>query len=173
MKKNIIFSLATILFIGISVSILSGQSKRSKSRSSISHSINDNNESYVKTDENGTIKIERKNGKITRLNINGEEIAKSDFPNHEDLVEEIIGNIPTPPAPPAPCNAPTPPAPPSWSSIAQDFDDIDANIDEKDFEDMIDAQMESRKAHLQEMYEEKSRVINEAIEMAQQRKKNN
>lgn len=173
MKKRIIFSIATILFVGISVSILSGQSKRSKSRTSISHSKDDNNENYVKTDENGTVKIERKNSKITRLNINGNEIEASDFPKYEQMVEDIIDDIPMPPTPPSPPCAPAPPAPPSWGSIEQDFDDINEASSEEDFEATLDAQMENRKAHLQAMYEEKSRAINEAIELAQQRKKNN
>jgi hypothetical protein len=49
-------------------------------------------------------------GKIIELKVNGKMIPEEEFENYEDLVDEMITNIPPPPVPPAP---PTPPTPPS------------------------------------------------------------
>ena len=62
------------------------------------------------------VELFMKNGEITNLIVNGEEIPKDRFGEFEDLVSQLreeVENIPEPPAPPAP---PTPPAPPGFRS---------------------------------------------------------
>ena len=54
-------------------------------------------------------------GEIVELKINGEPIPEDEFENYEDLIDEIIVDIPEPPEPPIapePPVAPVPPVPP-------------------------------------------------------------
>lgn len=53
-------------------------------------------------------------GELSYLKIDGKEIPAAEFKNYENLVEEVIENIPPPPPPPpAPMAPPAPPAPPA------------------------------------------------------------
>lgn len=68
----------------------------------------------IRTEHKGKdVELKTKNGKITNLIIDGKKIPKSEYPKHEDLVVEIIENIPSPPAPPAPTDFPPPPPAPA------------------------------------------------------------
>lgn len=68
----------------------------------------------IRTEHKGKdVELKTKNGKITNLIIDGKKIPKSEYPKHEDLVVEIIENIPPPPAPPAPTDFPPPPPAPA------------------------------------------------------------
>jgi hypothetical protein len=60
---------------------------------------------------------------------------------------------------------PTPPSGGVYLGHNRDFSEVD-------FEAQIEEVAQERKAYLQEMYEEKARIINEAIEQAQVRKRN-
>ncbi len=60
-------------------------------------------------EENGEkMEFTMENGEIVELKVNGENIPKEEFENYEDLVDEMIMDVPAPPAPP---DAPTPPSP--------------------------------------------------------------
>lgn len=59
------------------------------------------NRKITREDENGKVEVEYKNGKLNRLNIDGEEIPAAEFADHEALIEELEADIPAPPPPPA------------------------------------------------------------------------
>jgi len=68
--------------------------------------------------DNGEMQVEAtfRNGEITRLNIDGEEIPADEIKNHVDMVNDLIASAPEPPLPPTPPSpdvAPTPPIPPT------------------------------------------------------------
>lgn len=52
-------------------------------------------------DESGRIEAEYQDGKLSRLNINGEEIPEAEFEEHEDLIEQFEEAV-APPTPPSP-----------------------------------------------------------------------
>jgi beta-lactamase regulating signal transducer with metallopeptidase domain len=69
---------------------------------------------YLHRKEDGEeIQVILDNGKITHLEINGEEIPESDYGKYEQKVEELLASLPEPPAPPAPPHFSEPPAPPA------------------------------------------------------------
>ncbi len=67
--------------------------------------------------DNGEKQVEAriKDDKIVQLRIDGEEIPASEISRYEDMVEELMSNVPEPPVPPMPAIAPTPPTPPTPS----------------------------------------------------------
>jgi hypothetical protein len=156
MKRNVIFTIATFVLIGVSISISSGQDRRSKHhRSSISHSKDAKQESYVKVDDNATIVVEKEDGKILRIQVNGVECCKDDFTVIENIEDELLHDM----------DFSIP------NSGLNDLQDLADEEDEERFEEQLAEVQAQRKAHLQAMYEEKTRIINEAIELAQRRKK--
>lgn len=79
----------------------------------------------TREDENGRVEAEYKNGKITRLNIDGKDIPESEFAAHEDLIDELEEEV-APPPPPAPFfwgtpDMPTPPAAPGTPDAPRAF----------------------------------------------------
>ena len=80
MKKIAIISILLLSILGLSFQYMNGQSRKTKqSHQSISHSIDNDNEIYSKSDEEGTVEIERKKGRLTKLVINGKEISSNEF----------------------------------------------------------------------------------------------
>jgi hypothetical protein len=80
------------------------------------------NYTIVQKDDERDMEVELKDGVITRLKIDGEEIPEEEFANFEEEVEDLINNMPAPPVPPMPPMpsiapvapiAPVPPAPPA------------------------------------------------------------
>ncbi|HFA50409.1 MAG TPA: hypothetical protein ENJ95_15455 [Bacteroidetes bacterium] len=73
------------------------------------------NYQYNRNDNGNSMKVKIKDGKITYLKINGEEVPESEYPAHEQMLEEMLVDIPAPPTPPAPpfFDAPAPPSPPA------------------------------------------------------------
>ena len=74
----------------------------------------------LQTEDNGrTVDAELQDGEITKLSIDGKEIPKAEFPKYKGLVEDMLADMPPPPAPtavptpPSAPNAPAPPAPPA------------------------------------------------------------
>lgn len=73
--------------------------------------------------DDGEKRVEAKivDNEITHLKIDGKEIPKSEISQYEEMVEELMSNVPEPPlppmppsaAPPAPSALPAPPAPPA------------------------------------------------------------
>ncbi|MEL6141903.1 MAG: M56 family metallopeptidase, partial [Bacteroidota bacterium] len=59
------------------------------------------------------IELEKVNGDITRLEIDGELIAPEDYDKYADLLQSYNFRAPAPPAPPTPPNAPFAPSPPA------------------------------------------------------------
>lgn len=68
----------------------------------------------VREDDDQKVEMELQDGQITRLTIDGKEIAEQDFPKYQKLTDEIRSES-TPPAPPAP---PVPPVPPVGWEVA-------------------------------------------------------
>ncbi len=65
------------------------------------------------------IEVEMRNGEITKLKIDGRVIPESEYPKHEKRIQELMEELPTPPAPPVPPAAPVPPtAPPPASGFS-------------------------------------------------------
>ena len=60
-----------------------------------------NTRKITREDEDGRVEAEFKNGKITRLNIDGKEIPEAEFEAHEAIIEELSSDVPPPPPPPA------------------------------------------------------------------------
>jgi bla regulator protein BlaR1 len=60
-----------------------------------------NTRKITREDEDGRVEAEFKNGKITRLNIDGKEIPEAEFEAHEAIIEELSEDVPPPPPPPA------------------------------------------------------------------------
>ena len=57
----------------------------------------------VREDESGRVEVEYQNGEVTRLNIDGKDISKSEYEAHRPLLESLRADVPPPPpAPPAP-----------------------------------------------------------------------
>jgi len=54
----------------------------------------------TREDDDQKVEAEYKDGELTRLNIDGEEIPASDFEQHEALLESLEEDAPTPPAAP-------------------------------------------------------------------------
>ena len=73
-----------------------------------------NKQTYKITREENGEKTEftLQDGEIIELKLNGRTIPKEEFPLYEDMVDDIIVDIPEPPAPPEPPIAPEPPFPP-------------------------------------------------------------
>lgn len=79
------------------------------------------NRKIIHEDETGRVEAEYKDGKISRLNIDGKEIPATEFEYHQAIIEELSENIsiPRPPRPNAPeheehgFDGQRPPAPPS------------------------------------------------------------
>ena len=68
----------------------------------------------IKHEDNGkSVEMKMKDGEITNLKIDGKDIPKEDFDKYEDVTEDLMTNLPTPPAPPTPPNFNAPPAPPA------------------------------------------------------------
>jgi len=55
----------------------------------------------TREDDDQRVEAEYKDGKLTRLNIDGKEIPASEYDQHEELIEELAEDVPPPP-PPAP-----------------------------------------------------------------------
>jgi bla regulator protein blaR1 len=55
----------------------------------------------IREDDDQRVEAEYKDGKLSRLNIDGKEIPASEFPQHEALAAELMEDT-APPAPPAP-----------------------------------------------------------------------
>jgi bla regulator protein blaR1 len=87
----------------------------------------------VREDDDQRVEAEYKDGKLTRLNIDGKEIPEAEFEQHEALAEELAERT-APPAPPFPPDAPAapfgifegrgwaapaPPAPPAVGGFAR------------------------------------------------------
>ena len=72
---------------------------------------------YNKNKDGEEIDVKIKDGEIKYLEINGEVIGEADYPKYEDMVMDLLHDIPAPPAPPLPPSAlpvpPSPPAPPA------------------------------------------------------------
>lgn len=75
-------------------------------------------------DGNKQIEAKIKDNKIVRLKIDGKEIPASEISQYEEMVEEMMSNVPEPPSPPTPptpapfgepAMSPTPPTPPTPS----------------------------------------------------------
>ena len=170
MKKIAIISILLLSILGLSFQYMNGQSRKIKqSHQSISHSIDNDNEIYSKSDEEGTVEIERKKGRLTKLVINGKEISSNEFSKYKTYVDNLLNEIPSAPEPPIPPMPPVPPMPPAVGGVRWNND---RDFSEADFEVQMEELAQERKAYLQEMYEEKARIINEAIEVAQVRKRN-
>lgn len=60
----------------------------------------------TREDGDKRVEAEYQNGELSKLSIDGVDIPSSEFSQHEDLLEELNIEIPTPPAPPAPPGAP-------------------------------------------------------------------
>lgn len=60
----------------------------------------------TREDGNKRVEAEYQNGELTKLSIDGKDIPAAEFPEHEDLLEELTEDMPTPPAPPSPPGAP-------------------------------------------------------------------
>ncbi len=65
-----------------------------------------------KTD-NENVDISIVNGEIKKLIIDGERIAKEDYPKYQQYVDDLANDIPEPPTPPSSINIPVPPVPPA------------------------------------------------------------
>ena len=89
--------------------------------------------------------------------------------NFKTYVDNLLNEIPSAPEPPIPPMPPVPPMPPAVGGVRWNND---RDFSEADFEVQMEELAQERKAYLQEMYEEKARIINEAIEVAQVRKRN-
>ena len=61
----------------------------------------------VHDDGDQRVEMELQDGKITRLNVDGKEIAQGDYPQYQSLTNELLRDATPPPTPPAP---PAPPA---------------------------------------------------------------
>ncbi|HLP95539.1 MAG TPA: M56 family metallopeptidase [Saprospiraceae bacterium] len=61
----------------------------------------------TREDGNKRVEAEYQNGELTKLSIDGKEIPAAEFPEHEDLVDELTEDLPVPPAPPAPPGVPS------------------------------------------------------------------
>jgi hypothetical protein len=83
----------------------------------------------VREDDDQRVEAEYKDGKLTRLNIDGKEIPEAELEQHEALAEELAESIIPPVAPVAPVApfgvfegrgwaAPAPPAPPAIGGFA-------------------------------------------------------
>ncbi len=83
---------------------------------------------YIHKEKNDDDEVQLiiKDGKVKHLEINGEEIPEEKYPEYEDLVEELMEDIPEPPVPPTPPappaalfapSAPAPSAPPSVKGV--------------------------------------------------------
>ncbi len=59
-----------------------------------------NTRKITREDDNGRVEAEFKNGRITRLNIDGKEIPEAEFEAHEAIIEELAADTPPPPPPP-------------------------------------------------------------------------
>ena len=78
----------------------------------------------VREEDDQVVKAEYQDGKLTRLNIDGEEIPESEFASHKYLTDELMEEAPSLPTPPSPpsnfwhsedgrvWSFPTPPTPP-------------------------------------------------------------
>ncbi len=77
----------------------------------------------TREDDNQRVEAEYKDGKLTRLNIDGKEIPASEFSRHEALAAELLEDVapPAPPAPPSGIRAPAPPSPPGAPSAPRAF----------------------------------------------------
>ena len=93
----------------------------------------------IQDDGERRVEMEMLDGKITRLNVAGEEIAESDFPQYRSLTDELRRDAaPAPPAPPFPPGvwvmppaaprAPMPPVPGNPSRISTDKDEAGNTI---------------------------------------------
>ena len=76
----------------------------------------------TKEDDGKKVEMKVENGNITELKIDGKDIPKEDFGQYEDVTDDILYGIATPPVPPTPPTAPMPPTspmppmPPSFSA---------------------------------------------------------
>jgi beta-lactamase regulating signal transducer with metallopeptidase domain len=91
------------------------------------------------THEEDGRKVEMKveNGKIQNLKIDGKDIPKEDFAKYEDLTDEVLYGLPTPPIPPMPpmpnvIMPPMPPMPPIPAVPATPFSMSDFNFLKKE-----------------------------------------
>ena len=68
----------------------------------------------IKHEDNGkSVEMKMKDGEITNLKIDGKDIPKEDFDKYEEVTEDLMTNLPVPPAPPTPPAFNAPPAPPA------------------------------------------------------------
>ncbi len=67
----------------------------------------------VREEDGKRVEMEMKNGEVTRLNIDGQEIPAKELGQHRALTAELMRDmaLPAPPAPPMPPVPPAPPAP--------------------------------------------------------------
>jgi beta-lactamase regulating signal transducer with metallopeptidase domain len=76
----------------------------------------------TKEDDGKKVEMKVENGNITELKIDGKDIPKEDFGKYEDVTDDILYGIATPPVPPTPPmppmapTAPMPPMPPSFNA---------------------------------------------------------
>ncbi len=71
----------------------------------------------ITQDKDGrSVLIDIKDGEITRLKIDDKEINKEDFDKYQDITDDLVQNLPIPPAPPAPPAFGAPPAPPAFGA---------------------------------------------------------
>ena len=54
----------------------------------------------IKEEDGHSVELHSENGEITELKINGETISEEEYEVHEDLIEEVLENVPPPPVPP-------------------------------------------------------------------------
>ena len=54
----------------------------------------------VQTDNDGTIEVELTGDEISEIKIDGEVIAKEDYEAYEDMISDLMENLPPPPPPP-------------------------------------------------------------------------
>ena len=64
----------------------------------------------VREEDGKRVEMEVKDGKVTRLNIDGREIPENELVQHRALTRDLMHDIPPPPPPPPP--PPVPPVPP-------------------------------------------------------------